>query len=166
MFIVFDLDGTLADDTHRQHHITGEQRDWDAYFAACDGDIPLWPTVGVLQMMVHLNHRVEIWTGRSDRYRGETERWLVHNIGLAGWAWGPPSWCAELADDPASRSTHVIPVRMRAEGDHRSDTVVKGEWLAECGWTRPDLIFDDRSKSVSFWREQGITCYQVAQHDY
>ena len=142
MFVVFDLDGTLADDTHRQHHIAGEERDWDAYFAACKDDAPLWPTIGVLQMMVSLNHRVEIWTGRSESCREQTERWLTYVLGL-----------------------EIRPL-MRAEGDHRPDTVVKGEWLMLCGDRRPDLIFDDRSKSVAFWREQGITCYQVAQHDY
>ena len=142
MFIVFDLDGTLADDTHRQHHIVGEERDWDAYFAACEGDVPLWPTIGVLQMMVHCGHRVEIWTGRSESCRGQTERWLSRVLGLEIWP------------------------LMRAEGDHRPDTVVKGEWLDGCGASPPDLVFDDRSKSVAFWREQGITCYQVAQHDY
>lgn len=38
MFVVFDLDGTLADGDHRLHHITGETKDWRAFFAACGDD--------------------------------------------------------------------------------------------------------------------------------
>lgn len=34
MFIVFDLDGTLADCEHRIHHITKEPKDWRAFFEA------------------------------------------------------------------------------------------------------------------------------------
>ena len=61
-----------------------------------------------------------------------------------------------------------IPARTnRAEGDYRPDTEVKGEWLASCPeGERPVLVFDDRTKTVAWWREQGIMCAQVAQHDY
>ena len=145
MFIVFDLDGTLADDTHRQHHIIGEPRDWDAYFAACGGDALVQPVATLFRALrVHAfgKHRVEIWTGRSEKYRRETDAWLTEQ----------QLWYDAL--------------RMRPDGDFRSDTTVKGEWLAACGDARPDIIFDDRTKSVAFWREQGITCLQVAQHDY
>ncbi len=30
---VFDIDGVLADATHRQHHVAGRPKDWDAFFA-------------------------------------------------------------------------------------------------------------------------------------
>ena len=30
--IVFDVDGTIADHSERFHHISGEKKDWDAYF--------------------------------------------------------------------------------------------------------------------------------------
>ena len=145
MFIVFDLDGTLADDTHRQHHITGDVRDWDAYFAACGDDEPIQNVGEILRALERKGHQVEIWTGRNNHWREVTRQWLdTHRMnGLAG-----------------------LVLRMRADGDFRPDTEVKGEWLAECGDHPPDLIFDDRTKSVAFWRSQGITCLQVAQHDY
>ncbi len=38
---VFDIDGTLADITHRLHFIQGEKKDWDAFFAACIDDAPI-----------------------------------------------------------------------------------------------------------------------------
>ena len=147
MFIVFDLDGTLADDSHRQHHITGDVRDWDAYFAACGDDAPVIPVINIFNALLAGEHYVEIWTGRSDAYKERTNRWLgFHGVGKS--------------------NNYDYGFRMRADGDFRPDTEVKGEWLAECGDHPPDLIFDDRTKSVAFWRSHGITCLQVAQHDY
>ena len=148
MFVVFDLDGTLADDTHRQHFLEQTPKDWDGYFSACGDDTPIWPVRGLWSMINACGHRVEIWTGRSDKYLHETEEWLQYHLYPAE-AWGIKRWT----------------IRMRPDGDFRPDTEVKGEWLAECG-PPPDLVFDDRTKSVAWWREQGITCLQVAQHDY
>ena len=151
MFVVFDLDGTLADDTHRHHFLDQTPKDWDGYFAACGGDAPIQSVVDTLKALYRDSHRIEIWTGRSDSVREITEHWFD----------GP--LYSHL--DPLVAMPGII-LRMRPAGDFRPDTEVKGEWLAECGNDRPDLVFDDRTKSVAWWREQGITCLQVAQHDY
>jgi hypothetical protein len=37
MFVVFDLDGTLASIEHRRHHL--DRKDWKAFFAACVDDV-------------------------------------------------------------------------------------------------------------------------------
>ena len=146
MFVVFDLDGTLADDTHRQHFLEQSPADWIGYFAACSGDGVI---AGMDALFDRLSYadvddvwRIEIWTGRPREYRDQTMAWL--------------------------EMFHVVPdsLRMRPTGDFRPDTEVKGEWLAECGDNRPDLVFDDRTKSVAWWRSQGITCLQAADHNF
>ncbi len=38
---VVDIDGVLADATHRQHHLEGRPKDWDAFFAAVGEDPPI-----------------------------------------------------------------------------------------------------------------------------
>lgn len=38
---VFDIDGTLADLTHRLHHIQKQPKDWDAFFDACAAYVSL-----------------------------------------------------------------------------------------------------------------------------
>ncbi len=79
---------------------------------------------------------VEIWSGRSDEVRDKTTAWLgEHGLGH-------------------------IPIRTRAAGDHRADTVLKAEWLDE-GRT-PDLVFEDRDQMVAMYRARGIVCCQVA----
>lgn len=143
MFVVFDLDGTIADTEHRAHFLRtpGKARDWRGFYAACDQDTPHIHIIQVLEALIFAGHDVEIWSGRSDEVRYKTDTWLREN-GL----------------------DHV-PIKMRAEGDFTDDTVLKKSWL-ESSPKRPDLIFDDRAKVVNMWREEGIPCCQVAPGDF
>lgn len=45
MFVVFDLDGTLALTEHRSHFLRrpGKDKDWRGFYAACDKDQPCHP---------------------------------------------------------------------------------------------------------------------------
>lgn len=36
--VVFDIDGTLSDASHRLHHVTGGNRNWDAFFTEMAAD--------------------------------------------------------------------------------------------------------------------------------
>lgn len=145
MFVVFDLDGTLADGEHRVHHITKEPKDWDAFFAACADDMPIPAALQTLEAFTErAEHRVEIWTGRSDQVRAETERWLAAYVGHA--------------------FERVLTLRMRKAGDHRNDDVLKAEWIDQHGL--PDLVFEDRARVVDMWRKRGAVCFQVAAGDF
>lgn len=150
MFIVFDLDDTLADTSHRQHildqnHET-ESDKWNTFFDACDKDSPVLALIEFIDELAYrlckTDHRVEIWTGRSDSVRDKTEAWLQKHL----------------------ECHNFIPLRMRADGDFREDTEVKGDWIEQYG--KPDLVFDDRNKVVKWWREQGVTCCQVKESDF
>lgn len=144
MFVVFDLDGTLANCEHRLHHIKGDEKptpeQWDAFFAACDGDEPILPAISVLVALHKIGHDVAIWSARSDQARTETSKWL-HWHGVPG-----------------------IPLVMRRKGDHRNDDILKAEWIAEFG--KPDLVFEDRARVVKMWRSMGIPCFQVADGEF
>lgn len=145
MYIVFDLDGTLADITHRLHHIQGERKDWPAFFAACINDAPVLPLVSIYQDLWGDGciNRIEIWSGRSDEVRQQTVGWL---------------------------GQHKIPydaLRMRKAGDHQPDDKLKAGWFDSLpnGW-RPALAFDDRQRIVDMWRSRGVICCQVAPGDF
>lgn len=141
--VAFDLDGTLANIENRLSLIRARVPDWRAFFRACTGDEPIHHMIAVLQALYLAGHRIEIWSGRSDEVRNETEQWL---------------------------SCHKIPyhiVRMRQEGDHRPDHLIKSEWLdALPEDERPHLAFDDRTRVVEMWRNRGIPCCQVAPGDF
>lgn len=143
MNIVFDLDGTLCNIEHRLHHIQKSPKDWRGFYADCPQDGPVWPLIETAKaLMAH--HWVEIWSGRSDEVREQTERWIYdHGMGL------------------------VRKIRMRKAGDYRIDHIVKGEWLAELSPDeRPVVVFDDRKQVVDMWRANGVLCAQVAPGEF
>ena len=48
MAYIFDIDGTLADCSHRLHYISGEHKDWDAFYKECVNDKPIMGVIEVL----------------------------------------------------------------------------------------------------------------------
>jgi hypothetical protein len=141
MRVIFDLDGTLANAEHRVHHLTGEVKDWRAFYAACKDDEPVRPIVEVLGALEIIGAEIHIWTGRSAEVEADTMAWLEsHDLG-------------------------GIELKMRPTGDHSPDTELKAKWLAECGWI-PDLVFEDRASVVEMWRSHGIVCAQVAPGNF
>lgn len=142
---IFDLDGTLADGSHRIHHITteGKPKDWDSYFAALMGDTLIAP-IARLAHAVALCYDIVYVSGRPEEWQDETLEWLqVH--GLPNGA-----------------------LYMRKAGDRRDDNIIKIELLAELradGYA-PIMAFDDRKRVVTAWREAGICCAQVAEGDF
>lgn len=143
LFVIFDLDGTLALNEHRQHFVTRPpgEKDWDSFFDACDKDVLYWQVAHVLKTLNDAGNRVEIWSGRTARVIEKTTVWLeVHGL------------------------SH-IPFRCRAEGDHTPDHVFKKRWLDEAH-TKPDIVFDDRDSVVAMWRKNGIRCFQVAPGNF
>lgn len=146
MFVIFDLDGTLANHHHRVHLVTGpsNKKDFSAFNAACVNDTLMLPIVQVFQGLRYVGHTLEIWSGRSDAVRKETEHWLE---------------CHGIFPDQ---------LLMRMEGDYTPDHELKEMWLMHaisCGQT-PDLVFDDRTRLVEMWRRNGIQCCQVAPGDF
>ncbi|MFG2721750.1 HAD family acid phosphatase [Streptomyces sp. NPDC048416] len=72
---VFDLDGTLADSSHRQRFLDRKPRDWDAFFAAAPADPPLAEGVALCQEAAE-ECEVVYLTGRPERCRKDTVDWL------------------------------------------------------------------------------------------
>lgn len=138
-YVIFDLDGTLADIRHRRPLLPN----WDAFFDACDKDEPIWPVIHVYQAMRSAGHfHVQVWSGRSDAVRDKTEAWLMKYLG------------------------HVPVLRMRRAGDHQPDDKLKESWLDETLPESISMVFDDRNRIVEMWRRRGIQCFQVAPGDF
>ncbi|MEU8892755.1 hypothetical protein [Streptomyces sp. NPDC048442] len=73
---VFDLDGTLADSTHRQRFLERKPRDWNAFFAAAPQDPPLSEGVA-LALSSARECEVVYLTGRPERCRRDSVAWLA-----------------------------------------------------------------------------------------
>ncbi len=80
---VFDIDGTLADITHRLHFIQDEKKDWDSFFAACIDDAPIGHMLD-LAWYIGKDHYVIYVSGRSDAVRDLTRQWLEANMAPDG----------------------------------------------------------------------------------
>ena len=157
--VIFDLDGTLALCDHRRHHVTGDFKNWDAFFAECDKDTVNEPIARLFRFYRDSpNHRVWILSGRSGS--ADTERktinWLTYHKLL-----------------PKSRTKYPEPddfaqFRMRQHGDKRSDVEVKLEMILTRGLTpeNTEIVFDDRNCMVNAWRLWGFQCCQVAEGDF
>ena len=145
MDVVVDLDGTLADCTHRLHHIRGRGRkNWDAFFAACHLDDPN-PVVVALVKALGREHRLIFCSGRPERTRKATEQWLKKHVGITPQA-----------------------LYMRGDADRRADDIVKRELLQRMRNDQfdPALAIDDRRRVVEMWRSEGLVCAQVAEGDF
>jgi phosphoglycolate phosphatase-like HAD superfamily hydrolase len=139
---IFDIDGTLADLSHRLPHIQTQPKNWDAFFAACVDDAPI---PHVVELAKSLPLPIVCVSGRSDAVRVETDFWLRVKAGLI----------------PAA-------LYMRKAGDHRPDDIIKIELLDRLrsdGWS-PIMAFDDRDRVVKAWRANGIPCAQVAEGEF
>jgi len=141
---IFDLDGTLADLTHRLHFIKCDSPDWDSFFKACRDDEPIWPTINTLHLLYKAGLNISIVSGRSDIVETETRTWIK------------------------SVAIHAYNLHMRKNGDHRPDYKIKSELLKNNPqWTTGNtIIFDDRTQVVNMWRKEGFTCYQVATGNF
>ncbi len=124
--------------------------DWDSFHKACVDDTVNENIQDIFLAMKDFYRveryvdrmSVEIWSGRSDSVRVETIVWLTQN-GL-----------------------HPDELRMRPHGDHCPDTELKKRWLDEVGKENVLMVFDDRDRLVEMWRDEGITCLQVAEGNF
>lgn len=77
--VIVDLDGTVADTSHRSHMVNKEgATDWVAYSMECAEDKPI---VGVIELLnlLPIGDRIVLLTGRAEQARKLTERWLRMN---------------------------------------------------------------------------------------
>ena len=146
---IVDIDGTLANISHRLHFIQREPKDWDGFFDACVDDAPIQDVIDVVKALTLAGlyddaTRVIYLTGRPERVRSKTINWLANNH-------LPP---AELI--------------MRKDGDHRPDTKAKKE-LMDAIVAKGDQIvgvFEDRPSVVRVWREMGLTVFQMNHEEF
>jgi hypothetical protein len=132
--VICDLDGTLA--------LIHGRSPYDA--ARCERDELNTVVAGILRALVEPRPAVLLVSGREERYREQTVRWLTrHNI-------------------------EYNELHMRPTGDYRKDTVIKREIFEReiRHRYRIEFVLDDRNQVVEMWRSLGLTCLQVAEGDF
>ena len=144
--VIFDLDGTLALIDKRRAIATKDngKMDWDKFFDPKNIDLDV-PNKDVIKMadLLSNNHRIWILSGRSDVTYQATVDWLnKHDI-----------WFDHLVMRPQN---HL----------YLPDNDLKQMWLDSIGVDNVAMVFDDRQQVVDMWRQNGLTCFQVADGDF
>ena len=137
--IIFDIDGTLANISHRRHFVTGKKKDWVSFNNHMLDDVPNGPILELYNSLyINPMYNVILVSGRTDSYRELTTKWL---------------------DKYSIPFTEII---MRKKNDYRADNVIKEEILKELLSKGHKILFvvDDRDSVVEMWRKNGITCLQ------
>ena len=146
--VIFDLDGTLAliDKRRAKAALPNGKMNWKEFFAPenIQLDEPNWPVIESFKAMQRAGFTVGIFSGRDDISRKETIDWLTqHGI--------EPNF-----------------LKMRKNGSFVPDDKLKKLWLDDVLKLGHEVmcVFDDRDKVVQMWRDNGITCFQVAPGDF
>lgn len=132
--IICDLDGTLALLTRRGPY-EGHK---------CELDELSEPIAHILKTYHEAGFAIVLVSGREDRHRRPTERWL---------------------------RTHKVvydALFMRPTKDFRKDAIIKRELYDREIRDNYDVLFvlDDRNQVVRMWRDLGLQCLQVADGDF
>ena len=149
--VIFDLDGTLAliDDRRALAAKDNGKMDWDIFFDPknIDLDQPNHGVIAMAQTLKAAGHRIIILSGRSKGTKDATKAWLnKFNVPFD-----------ILKMRPTSKDFMFMP-----------DDKLKQMWLDQLFNDKNDIIcvFDDRQKVVDMWRDNGLTCMQVAPGDF
>lgn len=143
---LFDVDGTIALNEWRRHFVerAKSKKDWKAFNLGMCNDKPSLPVVAMLHACKAIGLHTLLVTGRSEDFREVTEYWLKR------------------------RFISYDKLYMRLSRDKRDDTLVKLDILERLRLDgfEPFWIFDDRDKVVKMWRDQGLSCFQVASGNF
>ena len=141
--LIVDLDGTIANPSHRQYFLDREEPDWDAFFLASQYDDPFEDVIQIVNALHDSFIHVRIWTGRGDVSEKLTKAWLAIN------------------------GVYYTELRMRKRGDVTPDDLLKSRWIKEYKLDPvTTIVFEDRQKVVDMWISCGFRVFQVAQNNF
>jgi hypothetical protein len=164
MIVICDIDGTIADNSHREGFIQGGQKDWDSFYKPelMERDTPIAAAMRALPELVSkVQQNFFFLTGRPERTRETTAAWIKLHFGISTRRPG---------------ETHVFPgylektpqMVMRGNTDRRPAHVYK-QSLCEflhTGNGRPLLFIDDDLRNEEMYKLYGIflhapQCWEV-----
>lgn len=131
--LIFDIDGCLADDRHRRHHVIGKQRNYDAYHSMCRYDVPTKHIVE-FKSLIEKSQYV-IMTGRPAEHYNTTWLWFKF-------------WASYMPEN----------IFMRPTGDKTPAAELKRQWVREmvANGIKIDAAYDDDKRNLEMYRQEGI----------
>jgi hypothetical protein len=148
---IIDIDGSISDCSRRNHLALAarncrdpEERSklWDQFHEQCSFDPPHEAEILLIKCWLAGRNQIVYVTGRSAKYRTETQRWLM------------------------SHGLPQTPIYMRDAGNFVNSLDYKAKQLESIKrfLLRPNdtisFVLEDNDRLVKMWRELGITCLQ------
>lgn len=142
--VLFDVDGTLADCSHRVHYVRNTPKNWKKFFDGMELDALNKPIADLYHTLSGYYPTI-IMSGRPANYQLITERWLH--------AYGIHDYHAAF---------------FRNYNDSRNDAIVKRELYEKyvAPYFTVKYVVDDRASVCDMWRSLGLTVLQVAKGDF
>ena len=130
--ILCDIDGTVADNSHRQYFLEGK-KDWDGFFSELTNDLPIHPIIDKINQEQADGKEIVFLTGRPERYRYSTTLWLKEYFDFE------------------------FRLLMREDNDQSNKIIVKDRIFQE-NFSHKEIYFviDNDQKLLEMWREKNL----------
>ena len=151
--ILCDIDGTVANNSHRQIYVRNKPKNWKAYNQNMSKDTPIKEVLWLLSVLENAPGdyvQIVFLSGREETHRETTISWLDEYTSEFGFQYQG--------------------LYMRPAKDYRDDSIVKYELWQKVKEDFPNdeimMVLDDRDRVVKMWRENGLRCMQVDYGDF
>lgn len=154
--VIFDIDGTITDCSHRLHHLQAAGKydakgqiknygpDWEGFYAGIEHDTAKgWAQFLARCLYGHAD--LILLTGRPEKTRLDTCAWLKRH-----------------------QFPFTASLFMREDDNHEPDSQLKARIYEEEIEPYYHVIFvvEDRASVVEMWRGLGLTCLQCAKGNF
>ena len=135
--ILCDIDGTVANNDHRQHFLDGK-KDWDGFFSELINDEPIYNVIDKVNDEYLTGKEIIFLTGRPERYRYSTTLWLREYFNFE------------------------VRILMRKDNDQNNKLKVKKE-IFEANFIPDeiDYIIDNDKELIKMWSDLNIETHEV-----
>lgn len=146
-WIICDIDGTLADITHRLEYVKKIPKNWKSFFENLDKDLVRKEIVEMVLNYQKQGFSIIFVSGRPETYRKKTKEW-IENVAFK--------------DVRFHEGEEYATILMRKATDKRPDDITKKEILYTY-FNKEDieLIIDDRPRVLRMWAEEGLNVLDV-----
>jgi predicted secreted acid phosphatase len=84
MIVILDIDGTIANNDHRAHHVDGDKKDWTEFLKPhlVAKDVLIEGAQRAIEHFQLLNYKLMFLTARNESLRETTTLWIHEKLGV------------------------------------------------------------------------------------
>lgn len=135
--ILCDIDGTIANNDHRQHFLQGK-KDWDGFFSELINDKPIHSIIDMVNKEHADGKEIVFLTGRPERYRSPTVCWLEQFFDFE------------------------LKILMRLDTDKRNKIIIKRQMINDCGYKdKVAKVYENDEDLINLWNEMSLSAIDI-----